>query len=815
SVYYYEHRFPVDPREYPAVLERAMKAALGEPVPAFVLEEFASLVTAFRNLPGRDEVDPTRQTERHRDKEVHKRRLAKLVSECPPLRGAVEAALRSVNGTVEDPASFDGLHALLEAQAYRLAFWRVASDEINYRRFFEVNDLAALRMEDDRVFDATHQLVLDLVVSGQVDGLRIDHPDGLYDPAAYFRRLQERVAMAWGASLKEPADRKDWPLYVVLEKITAGHERLPEAWRVHGTTGYRFMNVVNGLFIDGSARAKLDRTYLGFVPEAMEFEEIAYQSRRVILRTALASELTVLANRLARLAQGSRRTRDFTLNTLRQALVEVVACFPVYRTYIVNKASAVDRRYLDWAVSRARRRSRAADATIFDFVRASALGEAPGDGREQADQALAFARKFQQFTAPVMAKGVEDTAFYRYHRLISVNEVGGDPTCLGFTVAAFHGASQDRAAKWPHTMLTTSTHDSKRSEDVRTRIDALSELPAAWRLGMRRWSRLNRSRKRAVDGESAPSPNDEYLLYQTLIGTWPLAPLAEDGLASYRDRIQAYMTKAVREAKVESSWINVNAPYEAALSGFIDALLAKTDGNLFLQDFLPLQRRVAWLGMLNSLSQTLIKLTSPGVPDIYQGNELWDLSLVDPDNRRPVDYEQRSLLLAEMQERLAAEGIAAAMGTEAVLQNWADGAPKMYLIWRALQLRREYPRLFAEGDYTPLAAAGERAENVVAYARRQGDVAVIAVAGRLFGRLVAEPSDLPLGPAVWGDTTVPTGILLDGSRPLDVLTGQSVEVRDGRLRMAEVFSDFPAALLLCEGAPVKPDAASPILSTST
>jgi (1->4)-alpha-D-glucan 1-alpha-D-glucosylmutase len=677
----------------------------------------------------------------------------------------------------------------------------VASDEINYRRFFDINDLAALRMEDDVVFDATHRLVLDLVVSGQIDGLRIDHPDGLYDPAAYFWRLQDRIATAWGLNAKEPGHRAALPLYLVLEKITAGYERLPEAWRVHGTTGYRFMNVVNGLFVEGAARARFDRIYEAFVPEAMGFEEIAYQSRRVILRTALASELTVLANRLARLAQADRRTRDFTLNTLRQALVEVVACFPVYRTYISDKASADDRRYLDWAVSRARRRSRAADATIFDFVRAAALGEALGTGHAPAAEALAFARKFQQFTAPVTAKGVEDTAFYRYNRLVSLNEVGGDPTCFGFTVSAFHGASQDRVQRWPHTMLATSTHDSKRSEDVRMRIDALSELPAAWQLGLRRWSRMNRSRKRVVEGKSAPSRNDEYLLYQTLLGTWPLGPLTDDGLAAFRDRIQTYMTKAVREAKVQSSWINVNEAYEAALAGFIDALLAKTDGNLFLQDFLPFQRRIAWLGMLNSLSQTLIKLTSPGVPDIYQGNELWDFSLVDPDNRRPVDYEQRSLLLAEMQEQVAAAGVGAAMHADAVMHKWECGGPKLYLIWRALQLRRAQPRLFAQGDYTPLIAGGERAENIVAYARRLGDEMVIVVAGRLCARLVGEPGTLPLGSDVWLDTWVPADILPEGSRPLNLLTGRSVEVLDGRMLMADVFADFPAALLFCERTP--------------
>jgi len=801
SIRYYEHRFPVDPREYPAVLDQVPKALHAEPIPQEMLDELASLITAFRNVPSREELAPERRTERNRDKEVHKRRLARLAAECPPLVQAIETAVHRVNGRVGEPDAFDALHALLETQAYRLAYWRVASDEINYRRFFDVNDLAAVRMENEVVFDATHRLVLELAASGQVDGLRIDHPDGLYDPAAYFRRLQDRFALACGDHLRNTSDRTALPLYVVVEKITAGYERLPEAWHVQGTTGYRFMNVVNGLFVDGSAREKLDRIYHSFTPGVMAFDEIAYQSRRVIMRAALASELTVLANRLAHVAEADRRTRDFTLNTLREALVEVVACFPVYRTYIADKASAVDRRYLDWAVSRARRRSRAADASIFDFLRSAALGEAPSGSRAQAEQALAFARKFQQFTAPVTAKGVEDTAFYRYHRLISLNEVGGDPTCFGFTVSAFHGASQDRAAMWPHTLLATSTHDSKRSEDVRARINVLSEIPAAWRISLRRWSLVNRSRKRIVEGKSAPSRNDEYLLYQTLVGTWPLGPLSDEALASYRQRIQTYMTKAVREAKVESSWINVNRPYEAALSGFIEALLGRVEGNLFLQDFIAFHPRVAWLGMLNSLSQTLLKLTSPGVPDIYQGNELWDLSLVDPDNRRPVDYEQRSLLLAEMAERLASAEVGSVAA--GLLENWEDGRAKLYLTWRALELRREHPQLFSAAGYTPLSVSGKHADNVVAFARWRNESGLIVVAGRLFARLVAEAGVLPLGERIWADTMVDAGALPMGAgvQPLEVLTGRSVELHEGHLRMADLFADFPAALLHVERTP--------------
>ena len=568
SVHYYEHRFPVDPREYPVVLERVVKAAVGEPVPTPVLDEFASLVTAFRNLPGRDEVDPDRRTERNRDKEVHKRRLAKLVGECAPLARAVEAAVRGVNGNVEEPASFDTLHALIEAQAFRLAYWRVASDEINYRRFFDVNDLAALRMEDEAVFDATHRLVLDRGCRDRVDGLRIDHPDGLYDPAPYFRRLQDRVATAWSVS-REGAGRRARAC-----RCMSCWRRSPPATSACRRPGGCTAPPATASRTWSTASSSMGRRAPGSTASMTHSCRRRRGSRRSPTKRSRdpahrARERAHGARQpAARIARADRRTRDFTFNTLRQALIEVVACFPVYRTYIADKASADDRRYIDWAVSRARRRSRAADTTIFDFVRAAVLGEAVGSGG-QTDEALAFARQFQQFTAPVTAKGVEDTAFYRYYRLASLNEVGGDPSLFGVTVSAFHGASQDRAQKWPHTMLATSTHDSKRSEDVRVRIDALSELPAAWRLGVRRWSRLNRSRKRMVEGEQAPSRNDEYLLYQTLVGTWPLGRCGAPGLppiaiaSALHDQGRARSEGATRAGSTSTQ------EYEQALLRFV------------------------------------------------------------------------------------------------------------------------------------------------------------------------------------------------------------------------------------------------------
>jgi (1->4)-alpha-D-glucan 1-alpha-D-glucosylmutase len=415
-----------------------------------------------------------------------------------------------------------------------------------------------------------------------------------------------------------------------MEKIVAAHEQVPVTWAVYGTTGYRFANVVNGVFVDGDAKSRLDRAWRAFVrDEAVEWEELTYRCRRIVMGSALAGELTVLAGRLLRLARADRRTRDFTLNSLRQALAEVVASFPVYRTYVVDHPSAQDRRYIDWAVGRARRRARAADASLVEGYRA-------------------FTRRLQQFTSPVAAKGIEDTALYRHCRLVSLNEVGGDPDTFGLSVAAFHGASRDRAARWPHTMLATSTHDTKRSEDVRARIDVISEQPAAWRLLVRRWSRINRSKKRTVEGKAAPSRNDEYLLYQTLVGSFPSEPLDDAGLAAYRERIEAYLLKAAREAKVHTGWINPNEAYEAALQGFVHALLGRREGNLFLDDLREATARYAWFGALNGIALVAIKVLSPGVPDFYQGHEAIELSLVDPDNRRPVDYETRRRRLARL-----------------------------------------------------------------------------------------------------------------------------------------------------------------------
>jgi len=783
AVRYYEHACPLDPQTYPIVLDGLPELRGSE----YALE-LASLSTAFGNLPGRDEANEEALAERERDAAVNKGRLARLCSDSEEVRRVVEERVGALNGDAEDLDSFEGLHRILEEQAYRLAYWRVASDEINYRRFFAVNDLAGIRQEDEGVFEATHRLISKLVAENRVTGLRIDHPDGLYDPTGYFARLQATA----GKALDSPARE---PFYVLVEKILASHERLPEDWPVAGTVGYEFTNLVNGVFVDPAGEMGMDRAYRRFTGGRLDFEELLYECKRLNMRLSLASELNVLTRRLLRLSEYGRRQYDFTAHVLRDALSEVVGRFPVYRTYVTpGGVSEADRRYVEWAVAAAKKRSAAPDTSAFDFIRDALLLEADGP-EEYRRLVAAFVMKFQQYTGPVMAKGMEDTALYRYNRLASLNEVGGEPERFGVSVNAFHHANADRMERWPHSMLASSTHDTKRGEDVRARINALSEIPAEWRAQLARWARLNRSRRRDVEGEPAPSRNDEYLLYQTLVGAWPLEEMDEEGLAVFRGRIRAYMEKAMREAQARTSWTNVHEEYEDAVASFVDALLSGTDTNLFLNEFLPFQRKVARLGALNSLSQTLLKLTAPGVPDLYQGNELWDFSLVDPDNRRPVDYGLRNGLLADL-KRMDPADARSLLEVDA----WRDGRPKLYLTWKVLELRREMPELFERGEYAPLGTEGEMHDHLVAFARNLEGEAVISVAPRLYAGVTDSSGALLPRTGAWSSTRVEFPEYLRGVELRNVLTGETVRAdeRDGEafVPAGELLRGFPVALFV-------------------
>jgi (1->4)-alpha-D-glucan 1-alpha-D-glucosylmutase len=794
AVRYFEHRFPLDPGTYAQVLATA-RAEPGEQQDAPAMAEIERWMVAARALPARGEQEPERVAERHRASVALKERIAEQAGRHPPLAETIARGVARINGVPGEPETFDAIHALLQAQAFRLAYWRVASDEINYRRFFDVNGLAALRMENEKVFDAAHDFILALAAGGVIGGLRIDHPDGLFDPARYFRMLQERFRAR--VAHRGPEDSESpCGLYVVLEKIGAPHERLPETWPVHGTTGYRFANVVNALFVDPRTRARVDRVWRAFVgDEARAFEVETYRGRRAVMEGALASELAVLAQRALRLSRADRRLRDITFSGLREAIIEIVARFPVYRTYVDEDGpSASDRRHIDWALGRARASSRGADAEIYDFLHGAFLGTPPQGASGSARSYRDFAMHAQQFTAPVAAKGVEDTAFYAFNRLVSLNDVGGDPDQFGLTVSAYHGASADRAAVWPHTMLASSTHDNKRSEDTRARIDVISEVPAAWRLTVRRWSRINRSRKRVVSGQPAPSRNDEYLLYQTLVGTFPPQAAADADLDGYRERIERYMVKAAREAKVHTSWFAVDVAYEDALTGFVAALLRAPGENIFLPELRTQSAFFAWFGLLNSVSMALLKLTSPGVPDIYQGNEILDYSLVDPDNRRPVDYATRRAAVASL-ETLAAElATAAEARVPALFESPYDGRAKLWVILRALALRRERPALFAEGGYRRIAVTGAHAEHIVAFARLHGREGVVVAAGRLFASLGLAVGTLPLG-RVWRDTALDLSFLPPATRLSSLLTDETFLPEKNPVRLAQLCAVFPCALL--------------------
>ncbi len=553
---------------------------------------------------------------------------------------------------------------------------------------------------------------------------------------------------------------------------------------------------MNGVFVDPAAAMSLERTYRTFVDDEINIDDLTYRCRKLIMRVALASELNVLASQLTRIALSKRRTCDFTLNSLRDALMEVVACFPVYRTYVNSSSvSDTDVRYIDSAITSAKWRSPAADTSIFDFIGQVLLTSiATRQDPAYQNAVTIFAMKFQQFTGPVMAKGLEDTAFYRYNRLVSLNDVGSDLHRFGTTMPEFHRANQERFRSWPHTMLATSTHDSKRSEDVRARINVLSEISGEWRLRVREWKRVNRNHRRVVNNRPAPSPNDEYLLYQTLVGAWPSGPLSdEDDWKNFCERIENYMLKAIREAKQNTSWINRNTEYETAVSSFVKTLLTPSAQNRFLSDFVPFQHRVARIGLWNSLAQTLLKLTCPGVPDIYQGNELLDFSLVDPDNRRPVDYTRRQQMLQSIRK---SGSHPARLTVNPLVASPEDGRLKLFLIWRTLCLRQQQPDLFQEGEYIPLAVEGAKADHVVAFARKSKTAMVLVVVPRLVAGLLNGIDGAPIGPHVWEDTSVLLPFTNDSEKYCNALTGEVLSPRhiDGRARVdvSKLLADFPA-----------------------
>jgi (1->4)-alpha-D-glucan 1-alpha-D-glucosylmutase len=816
-VRYYEHAFPVAPRSVPMVLRHGLEPlrnALGAADPH--LQELESICVSLEKLAPRTDTSPAAVADRAREKEVAKRRLVALYEASEAIRAFVDGNVREFNGRPGDPPSFDVLQRLLDAQAYRLAFWRVAGEEINYRRFFDVNGLAAIRMEEPEVFGEAHRLVLGLLRDGLATGLRVDHPDGLYAPAAYFRRLQASYLVERGrlAALRRnrPLDAAtealllarifealeagrlpSRPLYVVAEKIVLGPERLPETWDVDGTTGYEFLALVNGLFVETAAERTFEGLWARAAGRREEFAGLVAEKKRIVMTSSMAGEMNMLGHRLNRISETNRRTRDFTLNELTRALIEVVSLFPVYRTYVTRRGEVDerDRSVVEQAIARARRRSPVVDPSIYDFLRDVLLLRWPeGLSDAERDEWLEFTLKLQQVTGPVTAKAVEDTAFYAYARLLSLNEVGAAPSRFGVQPAEVHALFAERLERFPCSLSATSTHDTKRSEDVRVRIDALSELAPEWRSTVLRWWKMN-APHRGDGGHPAPDRRDELLLYQTLVGAFPdegLSP-GTPAHAAFVERILAYAEKALREAKVHTSWTSPDEAYEGGVARFIEAILSSPQ---FLAELAALAGRVARAGRLSSLAQVALKCAAPGVPDVYQGCEQWNLSLVDPDNRRPVDFDARARSLEGIEAELARgpEARAALARALSSAEGLVSGRAKLLLLRMALHLRRAEPELFRSGDYRPLEASGPLASRVFAFAR--------AIAGRALlcavPRLVLAPLEAGGGAVRWeGSLALPPGL---PGRWRDVVTGA---LREGpSLALAELFADFPVAILVSE-----------------
>jgi len=829
---YHDRRLPLRPGSYATVLDRRageFRSRFDDDEDDVI--EYLSIRDSARRLPAcrfctAEEVELVR-----REKEVIKKRIARLCETSPRLRQWIDGNVASFRGVEGNPRSFDALHALLEDQVYRLAYWRVAAEEINYRRFFDVTDLAGIRVEDPRVFEHVHRLIFRWVREGGVTGLRIDHPDGLADPLGYFQRLQERLFLIacrnrvdaegrddveWSdvsrrvaeryreAVAADPASPLARRFPIIAEKILSTGEKLPSDWPIDGTVGYEYLNTLNGLFVNPAASEAVDAVYREFTGDTEPFAEVLHDSKVYVERALLASELNTLTRLLGRVAESGRRSRDFTLNDLRRVLIEVVACFRVYRTYLRpgSEVSTRDREYIEQAVARARRRVPTVDRLVSDFVRDVLLMEIPPDATDE-ERSLReqFAVRFQQTTGPVQAKGLEDTTFYRQVPLVSLNEVGGDPSRFATSPSAFHALNVHRLAEWPGGLSTTATHDTKRGEDARIRINVISELTDEWKTRLARWSRWNSRKRTAVNETECPDTREEYLLYQTLLGAWPFGGHDDTPPEGFVERVQGYMVKAACEAKRNTTWIDPDPSYKDALARYVADILEGPDAAPFLNDFLPFQRRVARIGVVHSLAQTLLKLASPGPADVYQGCELWDFSMVDPDNRRPVDFAARARMLDRIQADLAA-GASRAEVARTLFANPEDGAIKLYLIWTALNHRRANPDLYLRGSYRPVDVGGERKENVVAFHRSFRGRNVVAVAPRLVAGMMGEDATIPpVGPDVWGDTEL---ALPDAAPTLwrDLLTDRVVEpgVLDDRrsLRLADVFVDLPLALLIEE-----------------
>jgi (1->4)-alpha-D-glucan 1-alpha-D-glucosylmutase len=764
TVNYYSLRYPVRIESYPSILSAnlgLLREQLGPDHPDYI--KLIGTIFALNGFLcqglGEERPDQIR---------FIKGMIRELYDNSPPVREFIDRNLVLLNGEA-GTSDFNSIDQLLYQQFFRLSYWKVASEEINYRRFFSINELISVRAEDIEVFEHCHRLILDMVSKEAFTGLRVDHVDGLYDPLQYLQRLKNRTGGA----------------FVLVEKILAFDEDLPSNWPIQGTTGYDYLNYLNGVFCLQANESEFDRIYFSFTGIPFDRQNLLHDKKALIVEHFMTGDVDNLANMMKRVSSKDRGGGDITLHGLRRAIFEVLSFFPVYRTYAgPDSFTGQDRRFITEAVQTAKRKNPDLTNEINYLAKFLLLKFEDYLGEEERKAWLAFVMRFQQFSGPLMAKGFEDTLFYVYNRLAALNEVGGDPFRFGVSVPEFHDFNRTRSENWPHSMNATSTHDTKRGEDARARINVLSEIPGEWEEHLGIWSRCNSKRKTKIDGLAVPAANDEYFLYQNLIGSWPGH---ESELPDYVGRIKEYMIKAIREAKVYTDWIKPHTDYEEACEDFIEKILDDAGENDFLSDFVPFQKKVAHFGVLNSLSQTLLKICSPGIPDFYQGAELWALNLVDPDNRHPVDYGRRISIL---------ERIKLAQETPGFLQDLmasaGDGRIKLFVTWRCLNFLKTHRNIFRDGNYIPLSVQGKFAENVIAFAREEHSEWVIVIAPRFFTALGAE-GQFPLGAEVWGDTS----IKLPEEAPqnwIDAITNREVRATNG-LNVGLALSEFPVSLL--------------------
>jgi len=771
KVNYYNYAFPLRIESYAVLFHNLspLKKELTDDNPDFIT--FLGILYALKMLSSNN--DPA---ERSIQTQMIHRILWGLYTGNAAIRAFIDGTVRFFNGEKGKPESFNALDNLLAQQIFRFSFWKVAAEEINYRRFFCINGLISLKMENEDVLNHTHSLIFDLIARGLVTGLRIDHVDGLYDPASYLRTIRKKAP--------EP--------YIIVEKILDPAEVLPRSWPLQGTTGYDFINCVNGLFCQQENEGAFDKIYSNITGSQAPYEQVVRTNKKLIIQEDMASDVHNLALLLKKISSRDRHGSDITLNALRRALTEVLAVFPVYRTYISDVVvSETDQKTIVDALNKARANFPAL-LHGFTFVRRFLLLDFPDYVQEEEKREwLHFAMRFQQFSGPVMAKGVEDTTHYIYNRLVSLNEVGGRPDQFGCSLSKFHAFNAKRREEWPDSLSATETHDTKRGEDARARINVLSEIPAEWLKKLRTWIRVNGEKKMQIAGVAVPDRNDEYFLYQTLIGA---LPFAETDYPEFTERIKRYIVKAVREAKIHTAWLQPDTAYEDAHLSFVEKILAPSKNNAFLKEFIPFCRRVAHYGIFNSLSQTLIKITSPGVPDFYQGSELWDLSLVDPDNRRPVDFAHRRAILAGIREQEEAD-----IGrlVQSLLATKEDGAIKLFLIYRVLKAKRTHRELFRSGTYLPLEPTGKFSNHVIAFAWRYQRQWALVIAPRFLNHLIKD-GEFPLGKEVWQDTSV----TLPHGTPVawrNVLTDEKILSTESAQSVGDIVLRFPVALLIGEG----------------